>query len=158
MIKTVLGIDPGKNIGFARYDVEDKKVLTQFDKTMDWDLFVIVLDGISVMARERRDEEPIVVVVEDFRLFATKAGDQIGSRMDASQVIGAVRYVVGASKGRMQLVMQQPSVNYTAALWSGRGVDIVQKKGHLPDNVSAANHAHFWLVKNGYLRHRVLDG
>jgi hypothetical protein len=157
VIKTVLGIDPGINIGIARYDVEDKKILHQFDKTIKWDIFVIILDGIARMAQERRDEESIVIVVEDFRLFATKAKDQIGSRMDASQVIGAIRYVVGASKGKIELVMQQPSINETAAKWSGRGLDIVKRKGHLPDNISAANHAFFWLTKNGYLRPRVLD-
>lgn len=161
MIKTVLGIDPGKNIGIARFDVEDKEILHQNDSIINWENFVIVLDAIAIMAQQRRasSSEPVVtVVMEDFLLFSHKAKAQIGSRMEAAQVIGAVKYVVGASKGKMNLVMQPPSINQTAAKWSGRGTQILRdKEYHLPDNVSASNHAHYWLVSKGYLRHRLLD-
>jgi hypothetical protein len=155
---TVVGIDPGKNIGFARIDAEDKKIQFQFDKIVDWKLFSLMIEQISILAREERTEDnPLILVVEKFRLFGHLAGKQIGSEMDASQVIGVCRYLAAASKGHIKLVMQEPSINETAAKWSGRGTEIVKKKGHLPDNVSAFNHAYYWLIQNQHLRHRVLD-
>lgn len=158
MIKTVLGIDPGISIGIARFDVEDKKILHKHESIVKWDTFVIILDAVAVMAQTRRDPEPVTIVMEDFLLFGSKATAQIGSRMDASQVIGAVKYVVGASKGRIELVMQASNLNITAAKWSGRGIaEAIDPKKHIPDNIAAYNHAHYWLVKNGYLRNRVLD-
>lgn len=159
MIETVVGIDPGKRIGFARFDVEDKKILHQSDRTVNWSLFTLIFEGLEILAAQRKlaKEPPITVVVEDFLLFSHKAQGQIGSRMEAVQVIGAVKYAVDKSKGGMKLIMQPASINPTAAKWSGRGIDVVNVKGHLPDNVSASNHAHYYLVSNGLLRHRILD-
>lgn len=152
---TVIGVDPGKNIGFARIDVEEKAIVYEFRKVVNWDLFTLMLENTAILTHERK--EPLVVVMESFRLFGHLAGKQIGSQMEASQVIGAVKYAVALSKGRMKLVMQEPSVNKAAALGSGLGAELVKKGQHLPDDISAYNHAHFWLTNNGYLRHRVLD-
>lgn len=151
---TVVGIDPGKNIGFARIDAEEKKIIHEMDKIVQWDLFTLMLENIAIYANERLGDQPLIIAMENFRLFGHLAGKQIGSHMEASQVIGAVKYVVATSKGKMKLVLQEPSINETASKWSGRGV----KKGlHLPDNISAYNHAYYWLIKNQHLRHRVLD-
>lgn len=157
MIKTVFGIDPGKNIGFARFDVQDKVIKHKSETIMDFDLFCVVMNSVSIMAQERNSPEPIIIVMEDFLLFAHKAKNQIGSRMDASQVIGVVKYLVKTSNGRLVLVMQQPSINLTAAKYSGHGLAILNRGGHLPDDISASNHAHYWLVENKFLKHRMFD-
>lgn len=153
MITTVIGIDPGKNIGIARIDVEDFKIVHQMDNTVNWDLFCVILHELETVQSTRKD--PIKFIVEDFILFGSKAGQQIGSRMDASQVIGAVKYAFGKDN----VIMQPSSLNPTAAKWSGRGAkELARNKDyHLPDNVAAFNHAHYYLVKNGLLRHRILD-
>jgi hypothetical protein len=155
MIKTVIGIDPGKSIGFARWDVEDKEIKFQDDRIIQWDLFCVMLDQLEEYAKTL--QEPLTIVCESFVLFGHRAQQQVGSKFETCEVIGTLKYVARRSNGKINLVMQPSSLNTTAAKFSGRGVDIVEKKGHLPDNVSASNHAHYWLVTNGFLRNRILD-
>lgn len=154
-IKTVIGVDPGKNIGFSRIDAEDQKIVYSHKTVIHWSMFCVTLSAMEDFARDSRD--PVTFVVEDFRLFAHKANAQIGSRMDASQVIGAIKYAVSRANGKIELVMQEPSILATAAIWSGEGVSYVHKKQHMPDQLSAYNHAHYYLTTKGLLRHRVLD-
>lgn len=161
MIRTFLGIDPGKTTGLARIDVdvEAKKIIYQHDSEAGWEYFAVWLNSIETMASERKDNDQITVVMEDYRLFSHKAKDQIGSRIEAAQVIGAVKYAVGRSKNKMVLVLQPSSLNPTAAKWSGRGIkEATNPKLHIPNNISAFNHAHYYIVDKGFIRHRVLDG
>jgi hypothetical protein len=150
-IKTVIAVDPGINIGFARIDAEDKKIIYTTKSVIKWDLFCTILNEMEVFAQSRQD--PITFVVEDFRLFSHKAKAQIGSQMDASQVIGAIKYAASRSKGKIELVMQQPSVLSTAAIWSGVGTKFVQNGTHMPDDLSAYNHGYFYLIQNEYINH-----
>lgn len=156
MIKTVIGIDPGKNIGVARLDAENQKLIYSHKSVVNWDNFCVFLSSMEAFAAER--SEPVVFAIELFRLFAHKAGNQIGSEMDTSQVIGAVRYAGYRSNGKIQVVKQEPGILETGAKWSGVGLQYVGKGSpHMPDELSAYNHAYFYLMNNNFLRNRVLD-
>ena len=157
MIKTVIGIDPGKNIGVARLDAENQKLVYSHKSIVNWDGFCLFLSSMEAYAAQP-NTEPIVFAIELFRLFKHKAANQIGSEMDTSQVIGAVRYAAYRSDGKIQFVKQEPSTLTTAAKWSGVGEKYTGPNSpHMPDDLSAYNHAFFYMMNNGFLRNRVLD-
>lgn len=159
MIKTFLGIDPGKTTGLARIDVDIdlKKIVHTNETECGWDLFCVILSSMEVLAQER--SHPITVIMEDFLLFQHKAKAQIGSRMEATQVIGAVKYVVGSSKGKINLTLQPSSINPIAAKWSGRAIKQANDPNlHIPNPISAYNHVYYYLVNNSIIPHRILNG
>lgn len=84
-----------------------------------------------------------VVVVEDFRLFRHKASQQIGSRFEASQVIGLVQS--WARRNGAEFIKQSSDILSIAQVWSKMKMPKNHSKSH---HVSAYNHGFYYLVKN----------
>lgn len=156
-IKTVYAVDPGINIGFARLDAQDKEIIRKQYQIIDKKMFHVYLAGMEDMARDLQGDQKLTIVAEDFLLFGHKAKAQIGSRMDASKIIGAIEYAVFRAQGKMELIMQPASVLDTAATWSGVGTQYVGRDKHMPDNLSAYNHGYFYMIQKGFIKHRSLD-
>lgn len=137
---TILSVDPGKNIGRALW-TNDGQFL--FKDVCDFDTLMSFLI----------DTSPTIstVVVEDFTLFKRQM-QQTGSRMEASQVIGALRLWEMQDSTRL-LVKQPPAILPVSALHTG----ITLPKGHTPDDLSAYLHGHYYLVGLGVLQPHSVD-
>jgi len=131
----LLSIDPGKHVGWAIFEngtVKDLGAISGVEKFDEWLHEVPAKYG------------PVdVVVMEDFRLFRHKAQQQIGSRFEASQVIGLV--TSWARRNKAELVMQNADILGIAPKWSKMPMPKDHSKSH---HVSAYNHAFYYLVTN----------
>lgn len=90
----VLAIDPGETIGFVSICYRDDgfrpAVLVQEEARLSFAQAVITIrDGLTrpYLTRLRHD----VVVVEDYRVYASKASMHIGNCLYTAQLIGAIR-------------------------------------------------------------------
>lgn len=144
MVNEYASFDPGKRTGVATWngagECTKKCVLLP-------DELELFLEGV------RHTQSYKVFIIEDFKLYAHKAKDQIGSSMDAPLAIGKIEMT--ARVCGIQVVKQMASVLGIASMWSG-----VKKKGkHWPDQDSAYNHGYYYLHRAGIIKARVLtDG
>lgn len=127
----VLSIDPGKQNGIALWSedavLEDHDTLT-FDQ----------LDSYLRKHTKYIDD----VIVEDYTLDH-RAGQQKGSKLDAVQTIGMVKYWASQS---IRLTMQRNLVLRLAAMHSGIRIPAT---GHIPDHISAVLHGFYWFESQG---------
>lgn len=86
-----------------------------------------------------------VIIYEDFRLFPHKAIAQVGSRMEASQVIGILK--LQAKKWGSRLIPQSPQCYKVGELWSGVKVG-AHDKSH---DLVAFNHVFYYLTQQGLI-------
>lgn len=136
---TVLSLDPGKNIGRALW-TESGKLL--FNDLCDLDTALSYLVNAKGITK---------IVYEDWQLF-TRQSEQTGSKMEASQLIGAVKLWAKLDSDR-SIYSQPSSILPVSALHVG----LKLPKGHTPDQMSAYLHGHYWFVENGILKpHEVL--
>lgn len=131
----LLAIDPGKATGWAIFE-------NGVVKTMGAEHSVEAFDKWLHDVPEKFGKID-VVVMEDFRLFRHKAQQQIGSRFEASQVIGLV--TSWARRHGAELVMQKADILAIAPKWSKMPMPKDHSKSH---SVSAYNHAFYYLITN----------
>lgn len=126
----ILFVDPGDTTGYAIFE-EDGELLTKgqadFDKFLDF-LIQNTFDRI---------------VVEDYRLRKGKQAQQTGSRFQAVQVIGALKYVARQERIGFELVNVQAKT--LGSMYSGVKPPSDHKKSH---EVDAYNIGIYWLVAN----------
>lgn len=101
MVRYILGVDPGGTTGLCLVEAVEPKtrpVVVATYQIPDWHGLDKILDtpGISH------------VVAEDFRLFASKAGAQVGSQFIAAKVIGVLEYLC---EQRDKPLVLQPASN-----------------------------------------------
>lgn len=138
----VLSVDPGKNVGYA-YWKSDGTLVSK--GVMDIEDFIAKCSGPLLEAGIE------VIVYEDYTLRPNKAYAQRGSKLQASQIIGAVKLLaklVGA-----KLVRQQPKDLKITALHAG----VVLPKGHLPDELSAYLHGYRYFVVNEIIKPKLQE-
>lgn len=137
---TVLALDPGKNIGRSLWSNQG---IMLFKDVIDLDTalsYLVNAEGVDT------------VVYEDWQLF-TRQVEQTGSRMEASQLIGAIKLWEKLDERRFAKA-QPSSILPISALHIG----IKLPKGHTPDEISAMLHGHYWFVERGILKpHDVVD-
>ena len=122
----LLSIDPGKNIGWAKWS-EAGTLLSA--GVWDFDELIEFLGSERGITR---------VVYEDFILYAHMAnGRQTGSRFESSQVIGAIKQF---AKRKVPLTRQPAHILGVSAMHAGLTVP----KGHMPDRMSAVLHGHYY--------------
>lgn len=127
----LLAIDPGDTTGWVTLKYQGGELL---DAGMDRD-FLSTLANLDVYLPRLA-----AVVVEDYRLFASKAKQQIGSRFEAVQIIGAVRMWMRLSGARF--VLQSPDIKAIAEKISG----IKPPSNHaLSHSTDAYNHGVYYL-------------
>jgi hypothetical protein len=88
-----------------------------------------------------------LVVMEDFRLYAHKAQQQIGSDMQAVKVIGII--TTWARLNKIPVVMQMPTIKAIAEKWTKVEPTGDHNRSHWVD---AYNHGMYYLIKNGYVK------
>lgn len=130
---TMLSLDPGKKVGRAMWGA---------DGTLLFNDEVSVNELIAFLANARSVK---TVVVESWMLLR-RATSQIGSKMEASQVIGAAKLF--ALMQGAEYVEQPPSILPVSALHAG----VALPKGHTPDKLSAYLHGHYYLVCQGVIQ------
>lgn len=131
---SVLSLDPGKKIGRALWSNGGQLL---FNDECDLDT------ALSYLANTRGIN---TIVVEDWMLFKRQT-EQTGSKMEASQLLGAIK--LWKKLGEDRLVMQQPSsILPVSALHAG----VKLPKGHTPDRLSAFLHGHYYFVSIGLLQ------
>lgn len=130
----LLAIDPGKMNGLAVFDKEGKVVV--YSQCVMADIVDLIQDYL--------DEYDIShMVVEDFKLFGHKAKQQIGSKMEASQVIGKCETIAQLKK--LEFVKQPASILPIAQMWTQTKMPGNHTVSH---QISAYLHGAYWLIKN----------
>ena len=129
----ILVVDPGDTTGYAVFE-EDGELVTKgqadFDKFLD---FLIA----STFTR---------IVVEDYRLRKGKQAQQTGSRFQAVQVIGALKYYCYIRGAEFTLVDVQAKT--LGAMYSGEKPPSNHKLSH---QVDASNIGIYWFVKENII-------
>lgn len=130
----LLSLDPGKTTGWAVFG-NDAKVVEYGQADMN---AVLDLDKLIVEYTLSH------IVYEDFKLFRHKALKQVGSRFEASQVIGMAKS--WARKYECVLVSQPSDIKPIAQKWS----QVEPPSNHsLSHGIDAYNHGFYWLVRAG---------
>ncbi len=128
----ILVVDPGDTTGYALfYDDGElyEKGQADFNKMLE------MLSNVIHIER---------IVVEDYRLRAGKQAQQTGSRFQAVQVIGALKYHAYLHNIKFELATVQAKT--LGSMYSGVKPPSDHKKSH---EVDAYNIGIYWLVSNG---------
>jgi len=131
----LLSVDPGDNVGYALWDgpecYENKVVRRpEFMRMLAEGYF----DGVDR------------VVAENFALFRGRAQKQVGSKMPASLVLGALE--LWCIQHGIWLHKQHSGILSTAALHANRTLPA----GHCPDDLAAYLHGYYYLEEQDVLK------
>ncbi len=127
----ILAVDPGDTSGFALFAADGSlinKWQSNFDNSLE---FLSPLTNLKT------------VVVEDYRLRAGKQTQQTGSRFQAVQMIGALKY--HAKLHGMAFELASVQAKTLGAMFSGVKPPSNHKESH---EVDAYNIGIYWLVDN----------
>ena len=120
-IDEIIAIDPGKTTGFVHFEVdmeaEQYPLIPVEMREIEWDEHWAFLSEME-WRLENRGTEKIILVVENFRLYAHEASAQINSDFPSSQIIGVCKYIAAVTNTEM--VLQMASVKQQ---FSGRDID-----------------------------------
>lgn len=109
--------------------------------------FCTMITGLHNMIRlNRKHDEKLVFIIEDFQLLSHKAQSQIGSRFETCQVIGALKLT--AELLNADIVIQSPTIKNAASGWTGIKPKGPHNKNHWVD---AQLHGFFYLINNNIL-------
>jgi len=141
---SIIAIDPGEMTGWARGSIEDGVVTIDAEGYTPWQEFVITF-------AERMDQDPPpyeVVVYESWRLRKSSAMELIGSDLQSSQCIGAIKLGVWRAQARgfvIRMRNQEPAIKNVIDAMKG-GTDYLPKadKEHGKD---AVRHLWYFAVK-----------
>ena len=125
----ILAVDPGDTSGFALFAADGSlinKWQSNFDNSLD---FLSPLTNLKT------------IVVEDYRLRAGKQTQQTGSRFQAVQMIGALKY--HAKLHGMAFELASVQAKTLGAMFSGVKPPSNHKESH---EVDAYNIGIYWLV------------
>jgi len=136
----LLALDPGRTTGWAIFDSQGKIV----------DYGQVGMTEVNDLDEKIEPNNISHIVYEDFKLFAHKARKQIGSRFEASQVIGKAEG--WAHKYKLDIVKQPASIKSIAEKWSQVHPTGSHAQSHWVD---AYNHGYYYLVKRGLRKSRL---
>ena len=139
MSEVILAIDPGIETGYAVGRINGKGKLDVLKHGwMPWKEFVVSLHNSTV--------DYDTFVYESWRLRAKEARSLIGSDLQSSQCIGAIK-LVAWTRG-IRLVTQEPSDKPTANKWiAAAGIDL--PRSEVDHNRDALRHLYYYAFKNG---------
>ena len=142
--KLVLGVDPGHTTGWVVLDIATGVPLKREQTTGN----EATSDFLYQLSHEFPDTayELTAIVMEDYKIFAHKAKQHIGSNVPAAQVIGIVEHQ--ARQWRVPVVKQPANILPMAQKLTGVTMPSNHSKSHW---VSAYLHACFYLIKNGQM-------
>lgn len=129
----ILVVDPGDTTGYALFEEDGELYLkgqADFDKFLDF------------LLKNSFDS----IVVEDYRLRKGKQAQQTGSRFQAVQVIGALKYIARQEKIPFELASVQAKT--LGSMYSGVKPPSNHKLSH---EIDAYNIGIYWLVDKGII-------
>ena len=133
--RLILVVDPGDTTGFASfYDNGDE--YSRWQDNFEGVLKLLV--GMTPLATDLTH-----IIVEDYRLRKGKQAQQTGSRFQAVQVIGALKYHAMRVGAKFELVDVQAKM--LGSMYSGIKPPSNHKKSH---EIDAYNIGIYWLVVN----------
>lgn len=135
------GFDPGDTTGIAIFSNEgvlQASLQLKLDDLIEW---------VNVNSMP---DEPNVVIIEEFVLFARRARQQAGSSMKASQAIGLLKG--WASRHKAQLVMQKAAIKPIAIQWAQVDMPSQHSKTH---HIDAYLHVYYYLVSKNIIKTRL---
>jgi hypothetical protein len=136
----LLALDPGKTTGWAIFDAKGRMV----------DMGQANMKQIEDLDDKIKELKLSHIVYEDFKLFRHRATRQVGSRFEASQVIGKAE--TWAYKNDCEIVKQDPNIKSIAQKWS----QVVPPSDHTKSHeIDAYNHGYYYLVKRGLRKSRL---
>ncbi len=110
-IDEIIAIDPGRTTGFAHFEVNmaaDNYPLTPIImREIEWDEHWGFMSEVHEVLYHN-EAKRIIIVVENFRLFAHEVSHQINSDFPSSQIIGVCKYI--AALTNTELVLQMASI------------------------------------------------
>jgi hypothetical protein len=127
-MEMLVAVDPGGvHVGVA---VFKKK---QRGWTCDWagEMTPVLFE--DWLAEKLHNGEIEILVVEEWKLFADKAAQQIGSHMETSQLIGSIKYIVRTAdlhwpSKQLKLEWQSPNIKIpTRSVLRARGIKSTAK-------------------------------
>ena len=87
----LLAIDPGQTCGYAVFEYQAQFPVFQAILLEYWESPGVPLDAFALrFLGALRATQPTHVVVEDYRIFASKAGTHIGQPLHTAEIIGAI--------------------------------------------------------------------
>jgi len=93
----ILAIDPGETLGYVLVELKEFVGKSPELEVIDADQILLVVNkqgftwnSVSDKVVNLLNEEPDVIVIEDYRVYASKAAVHIGSRLLTSELIGAI--------------------------------------------------------------------
>ena len=140
----IIGIDPGETTGVCvwRYPQEQHSVVPL--RMDSFDLQTLELPLWKGLDKLLVDQQPDIVVYENFRLFSHKANQKKWSEFPTVQTIGVIKYLCDLHN--IKLVKQSPK---DKALYSDKRLkelNLYDKRS--PHERDAIRHALFWATKS----------
>ena len=101
----ILAIDPGETLGYVLIELTEYVGRSPNLEVEDADQFKLELrlkqgfnwGAVSARVKDLLGTEPDVIVLEDYRVYASKAAVHIGSRLLTSELIGAICQEAGVA-------------------------------------------------------------
>lgn len=137
-----VSFDPGVTTGVATWDEEGNLLRNIGVQQAGLDALLYGFEQINTIK---------VFVVEEYRVYASKAVAHIGSKVETAQVIGQISAT--ARRMGIEVVMQPATILNIAMMWA----QVKKPKGHLPDDVSAYLHGYYYLHRKGIIKAKVLE-
>ena len=149
-MRTIVAVDPGGvHVGVAIFKKKPRGWVCDWAGEMtpvlfeDWLDLKLASGGINTL------------IVEEWKLFADKAAQQIGSHMETSQLIGSIKYIYRkANKSwparEVELLWQSPNIKIpTRSVLKAREIEMTSKILGVPgDHASDAElHGYFYILK-----------
>lgn len=136
-----LAIDPGHTSGWATFDQDGVfRAWGQLAGLDDLDDFLLALSP-----------KPCTVIVEEYRLYKSKAIQQSGSKLETVQAIGVIK--THARRWKAAVIEQRADIKAIAEKWSGHSAKgIPHSQSH---KVDAMNHGTYFLVKNHIIQVKI---
>lgn len=134
VLRMILVVDPGDTSGYALFTEEGElsvKMQGEFSHLLE------------MLQKEKQIKQ---IIVEDYRLRGGKQAQQTGSRFQAVQVIGALKYHAFLHDIPFELATVQAKT--LGAMYSGVKPPSDHKKSH---EIDAYNIGIYWLVSNGII-------
>lgn len=139
---TYVSFDPGITTGVVTWD-KDGNVLNKAKiNQATLDALLVGFEHINTIK---------AFIIEEYRVFTSKAIAHIGSKVETARVIGQI--TATARRKNIEIVMQDPKILKIAAMWA----QFPLPKGHLPDDDSAYLHGYYYLHRKGIISAKVLN-
>lgn len=139
MAKQYIAFDPGKTTGSILASVRDyREFVILHAEDITWGSFL------SSLANQLVSCDPQVIIVEDFRMYASAAEHLIHNDFPAVKTIGRIEGVASILLPEVKIVLQMPSIRKSVRILDEHKESLVGTH-HAKD---AYKHLRYYLIRN----------